>query len=143
MSTSGLGRGLGSLLEPKDAASTKRPTSRGLGVLIGEGQAKAPEMPAAGIGDTNNLVSSGLEKSGAGMAAAAARTSSEGRESGTAKGVRWMWRSLITADLVLVGVSAWILMEPAVRTQRGATFVGCLLMSVAGILGLVGSRLAR
>lgn len=130
-------------MEPKDAASSKRPTSRGLGVLIGEGPSKPAEMPLPGAIDTKYLVSTRSEASTTTMATSLVDTSSGRSEPSSAEGFRWMWRSLITADLVLVGVSGWILMEPAVRTQRGATVVGCLLMSVAGILGLLGARLAR
>jgi hypothetical protein len=131
-------------MEPKDAASAKRPSSRGFGVLIGDAASKTQGMPSPGAVNTDNLVT---------PASAAALTSSLGdlakplagvqSVTGARSEVRWMWRPLLVADLVLVCVAAWILIEPGLRAQRGSVLLGCLLMGVAGILGVLSSRLSR
>ena len=144
MSTSGLGRGLGSLLEPKDAAAVNRPSSRGFGVLIGDAASKAPGMPAERSMNTDHLVST--------LPGAAPQTADvgsdetfggDGKPVGAATEVRWMWRPLLVADLLLVAVAAWILLYPSLRQQRGAVVIASLLMGVGAILGLLCARLSR
>ena len=144
MSTSGLGRGLESLMEPKDAASAKRPSSRGFGVLIGDAASKPPGMPVPGAVNTDNLVSpASAVAEPAGKMVGGSVPSGLRPMSSSGTEVRWMWRTLLVADLLLVGVAAWILIEPSLRAQRGAPVIGSLLMVVATILGVLSSRLSR
>lgn len=144
MSTSGLGRGLGSLLEPKNAASAKRPSSRGFGVLIGDAVSKTPGGPAPGEANTDNLVYPSSVVSESGDVGNGGNVLSDfEQKSNSGIGVRWICRTLLVADLLLVVVAAWLLIEPTLRAQRGIPVIGGLLMAVATVLGVLSFRLSR
>jgi hypothetical protein len=151
MSTSGLGRGLGSLMEPKNWKDAKRPTSRGFGALIGD-SASAPAdsatkpgtvpspVPSAS-GGVPSVLTPGLAQAPTAPSSVGARvpgvllepkTSEIGKNSPIP-------RILLGADAILVALAGWILMSPAWRGHREGVVFGVVLMALATTLGLVGT----
>lgn len=152
MSTSGLGRGLGSLMEPKNGKDAKRPTSRGFGVLIGDSNATAPAdatnktgpVPSNGTtvpGTASSLLTPGLAQIPTAPGSSGARTnvtageskSLENRKTGPIPVI------LLGADAVLVAIAGWLLMSPAWRGHREGVVLGVVLMALATTLGLIAT----
>lgn len=151
MSTSGLGRGLGSLMEPKNGKDAKRPTSRGFGALIGdssaapaESAAKTGMVPSSVPSDSNtapSVLTPGLAQAPTTPNSVGARVSGVALESKTSE-VRKSGpipRILLGADAVLVALAGWILMSPAWRGHREGVVLGVVLMALATTLGLVAT----
>ncbi len=130
MSTNGLGRGLGSLLEPKASPAAKGTAVRGIGVLMGG----SPNRVGIGLDPQPN---------GSSPATAVERRETLGQipaldptkpssPLSLPQSVRW---ALVAADLFLLGVAGWILLMPAYSDHRLRLGVGTLLVGTAAGLG--------
>ncbi len=151
MSTSGLGRGLGSLMEPKNGKDAKRPTSRGFGVLIGD-SAVAPVDSAAKLGTVPSplpsasgavasVLTPGLAQAPTSPSSVGVRVPSVALELKTSEITQKspIPRILLGADAILVALAGWILMNPAWRGYREGVVLGVVLMALATTLGLIAT----
>lgn len=156
MSSSGLGRGLGSLLEPKHGADAKRPTSRGFGALIGESSSTSPvDVASQPVGVSSAISSSSPSISiGASAGPSLGLTQAPATPSGNnarSNGLAGELKSpksaktgpvplvLLGADAILVGLSGWILISPTWRGHREAVVLGVILMTLATTLGVLAT----
>ena len=138
MSTNGLGRGLGSLLEPKPSPAAKGTAVRGMGVLMGG----APSRVGIALDSRANGSSPApsMERSESLDRLPALDSTESSSPLSLPQSVRW---ALVVADLFLVGVAGWIILMAAGSDHTLRLGVGMLLVGTAAGLGTlagVGGR---
>ena len=137
MSTNGLGRSLGSLLEPKVPGEAAAPTPRGMGVLMA-GTSPLPNRTAARSAEP--VQRSGSKTSGDERVVhsrGGELTSKElNRKIRPPVAVRW---GLAVGDLIMVGAAGWTLLAPATRGNASGVIVGTLLIGIAAGIGVLAA----
>ena len=138
MSTNGLGRGLGSLLEPKPSPAGKGATVRGMGVLMGGGPSRigiALESQPNG-----SLPTPSMERSESLDRLPTPDSTESSSSLNLPQSVRW---ALVAADLFLVGVAGWIILMAAGSDHILRLGIGIVLVGIAAGLGALAGVAGR